>query len=295
MIPLSKLRKMRERRAKEASVAAACDAQECGGVICTAEDPRTCRVHGIASLEREDLADKHKGEIDLSDAHCLRDIANSMSMKEADAEIAKHFSCVFDSVEDAFAFVSANTGCKAVAVNEVAAESLSVADEDRAKTKRCVAATIRYIHEKFPMCKLPTGMTLLLVKNIKQTRKGQTVCSVSGDGYAIAIGFSWDDDVNNGSCYGHGDYRNNFDHIRHELFHAMEAERGIVAFYERIVDETGRKVADAELRKVSDTAYRYHGESEAECFAKITSSDYANDINEKIEAIVKDDCEGGAL
>ena len=284
---------MRERRAKEASVAAACDAQECGGVICTAEDPRTCRVHGIASLEREDLADKHKGEIDLSDAHCLRDIANSMSMKEADAEIAKHFSSVL-SLSDAVKMAK-GSGSQSKAVRVVADESKELTDEETVQTKRCVAATIRYLRRKFPKCKLPKGMTLILAKNRTADKKGHTVCHVSDNDYAIAIGFAWDRDARSGRSFGHGDYRDNFDHFRHELFHAMEAEMEIGGFYGRIVNAVGRKVADAELGKVSEYARIKHGEAEAECFAKMTSADYKDDINEKIAAIVKKDSEGGTL
>ena len=282
MIPLSKLRKMRERRAKEASVAAACDAQECGGVICTAEDPRTCRVHGIASLEREDLADKHKGEIDLTDAHCLRDLANSMSMREAEDEIAEHFSSVLS-------FADAEKLAKGSSSQSKAVRSETI------QTKKCVAATICYLKRKFPRCNLPKNMTLVMAKNVIPHRKGRTVCHVSEKDYAIAICFAWDEDVSRGDCYSHGDYRNNFDYFRHELFHAIEAENEIVDFYGRIVKAVGRKVADAELMKVSKCALARHGESEAECFAKMTSPEYRHGMNEKVFEIVKNDSEGGSL
>ena len=292
MIPLKKLRELRERGRQRAERAAVCDSQECGGEICTAEDPRTCRVHGMARLEKEDFADKRKGKVDLSDAHCLRDIANSMSMKEADAEIAKHFSSVM-TLKKAKELAK-GSGAQSNAVRELADESLPIGEVETNQTKRCIAATLRYLHMKFPKCQLPTGMTLLLAKNRVAHKKGRTVCKVTDSDYSIGICFCWDEEASRGRCFGHGDYRNNFDYFRHELFHAMESEREIVGFYGRIVKAVGRETADAELLKVSKYAFERHGEAEAECFAKMTSSDYKDDMNETIAEIVKKDCEGGA-
>lgn len=286
---------MRERRAKEASVDAACDAHECGGVICTAEDPRTCRVHGIASLEREDLADKHKGEIDLSDAHCLRDIANSMTMKDAEEEIAKNFSFVISSREEFVSKQNALTQAQKVTMAVLASNTENIDAQTLAKSKKCLAATLKYIKSKYKNIALPTGMAVLFLRKRKEGVLSQTYCLPIKGNYLIGISYAWFDKGSD-VFFTHGDYRDNFDCLRHELFHAIEAETEILPteFYDELIKTLGKEKADAELRKVSRYAYvkRRTGESEAEVFSKMTSPDYDGTVEKSVESIVKRDAKG---
>ena len=95
--------------------------------------------------------------------------------------------------------------------------------------------------------------------------------------------------------YSHGDYRTNFDVFRHEIFHAIEAEREIrdMTFFNKISSLIGEHEADVELKKVSPYAFEAkEGEAEAECFAKITSPDYDDSIRKEIEQVVERDAKG---
>ena len=297
MITLKRMRELRgERKRRQDTpprpLAVATDEADCNGEICTAKDPRTCRVHGISNLAKTDFADKNKGKVDVTDAAYLRNLANSMTMEEVDAEIAKHFPNVVTTEQGLSDYVSHGTSLEKSVARQICDNADFVSESDCVKTKRCVAASIRDIHERFGEVSIPSDMTLFIVRNRDEGIKGHTVGEVDEDKYSIGIGFAWDDSAKGGRCFSHGDYRDNFDYVRHELFHAIESEKEITDFYPRIVANLGRKFADNEMKRVSKCAYENHEEAEAECFSKITAHDFMEDMNVVVIAQVMSDAKG---
>ena len=300
MITLKRMRELRgERKRRQDTpphpLAVATDEADCNGEICTAKDPRTCRVHGISNLAKTDFADKNKGKVDVTDAAYLRNLANSMTMEEVDAEIAKHFNMVFAKHTDITEKSKDFSFCQKVVAGVLSSDTHEVSESEVIASKRCVAATLRYLKETINGIKIPKNMMLLILASDKEGKLAQTVCQPLGDDYAIGIAYSIFD-KSDGVTFSHGDFRDNFDCLRHEIFHAIEGEVEIDKgeFYGKIVRILGKKEADEELKKVSRYAYvkRHKDESEAECFSKMTSPDYDKSIHKKIEYIVMNDAKG---
>lgn len=295
MIPLSELRKAHKKREDE-QTAVACDAAD--DEICTAEDPSKCRVHGIRRYEREgDYLDKlahasEESEEARKKFNYFRDLANSMTMEEAEKEIASVF-CLSASKREELADTRPSPKQKVLIASALNEFAETVDAKTVAKTKKTVAATLRYLREKYDTLTFPKDISLLLMRTKDHTKAGATI--VNEDKDAMCVIFSCVPPSRNTHSFCHGDYRDDFDYLRHELGHVIAISHGIgdTDFMGSLSldEESARKV----LLSVSKYAYekRMEGEAEAECFSCYTADDYDGRLPKEIEKFINDRMIGG--
>lgn len=288
MIPLSKILELRKKR----SAAVACDAAD--DEICTAEDPSKCRVHGIRRYEREgDYLDKLSHASEESEEarkkfNYFRDLANSMTMEEAEGELSSVFSVMASSKDELIGKEKQLTAKQKILLSEVVLQCEEVDASTIIQTKKCLAATIRHLREKHGVS-LPDSIPLLIMKDKDPTRLG-AVFAKSQSLEDCCFVFSCSQQKRNDATYCHGDYRDNFDYARHEFWHLLDLKNGNQDgdFYNSLVDSVGKEKADSILKSVSDYAYakRMEGEACAECFSMMTANEYDGELGNAVENLI---------
>jgi len=296
MIPLSKILEIGKRR----RAAVACDAAD--DEICTAEDPAKCRVHGIRRYEREgDYLDKlaHASEEQKKAeavVNYFQNLANSMTKEEVDSEISSVFHVSITSMEDFEKTKERMSLAQRTLAESIIGKHESVDESCVAKTKRSIGATLKHLKQKYTSFALPKDCALIIMRNKDKGKLGTTASYHDGESPNICMAFACVGGVRNDDTFSHGDYRDDFDYIMHELWHMVEyaMQYDDERFYRIMCDRIGKEKTDSELQKVSRYAVRMcnKGEAEAECFAMISSNDYEDALCKEIVGQIMSDMKG---
>ena len=283
MIPLSKILQMRAEKERKTARAAAVDSAD----ECTAEDPSKCRVHGIKALERTDEVRKNKVVNPYG--------GNPLTKGEAIAEIKKCANAVICPQSDLFEHDGSLDSHDMNNIRAIFRKIDFSEDIDFEKSVRAVGESLKYLKERYGAIKIPKLLFVMAAR--MRSGKGHPVVGdtlgIENEGtgelrYAVVFAsYSGKNELS----YNHGDYRNDYDYVRHEIGHAIALANGVGDSQFR--QFCRKRMTNSEwnqvMGKVSNYAKRDspEGEAVAECFSLYTSPDYDGRLGKTVEAFIK--------